>query len=281
MGDGYHFEDEDNLGIFIDPEVASNGDPALGEDIALEGYVETVRFATIEGDDIPVPVVEEVGVLDAPSPVHERNFICLAGPCRHYTETAVLKMSGPAVDAEEPIEMERWCGRLRTWAEQTSLKDVDVFGCSCYEPDQSADLDKVRAAILQSARHIANMRLRAKEVGTRYGVCAVGPCEDFIEIIIRKPKDEATTRKSMRYCIRLQGLGRLHQLAEEPVIACSAWRPRSRSEQVGAVAASNWARLEGYRRVFAERPEKNGTSDGSHEPEADHTPSGSDADGGS
>lgn len=266
MGGGYDFDDGDNVGIFLDPEEASLGDAGLQEDLELEGHVELVRFGTIEGDDLPIPSVPDSGVLDAPKPVHERNFICIAGPCSHYTECAVLTPSGPAPDADEHIEMERWCGRLRTWAEQTSLKELEVYGCSCYQPDQAADLDKTRAALYQSALQIRTMRLRAKEVGTRYGVCAVGPCVDFVEIIVRRPKDSDETRRSMRFCTRLQGLGRLHPLREHPVVACSAWKPRTRSEQVGAVAASNLARLDKYRKVFAERPD-HGTGDG--EPQRD------------
>jgi hypothetical protein len=275
MGDGYDFEDADNVGIFLDTEAASHGDPAMQEDLELEGHVEAVRFGMVDGDGIPVPDVPDRGVLDAPKPVHERNFICIAGPCAHYTECAVLTPSGPAPDAEEHIEMERWCGRLRTWAEQTSLKELEVYGCTCYQPDQAADLDKTRAALHQSALHIRTMRLRAKEIGTRYGVCAVGPCVDFVELIVRRPKDDDETRRSMRFCTRLQGLGRLHPLREHPVVACSAWKPRSRSEQVGAVAASNWARLEKYRQVFAER-QGNGTGDG--EPQRDDDPAAGSAD---
>jgi hypothetical protein len=263
------------VGIFLDPEEASAGDRGLQEDLQLEGYVESVRFGLMEGDDLPVPQIEDRGVLDPPKPIHERNLICLAGPCRHYTECAVLTPSGPDPDADEHIEMERWCGRLRTWAEQTSLKEAEVYGCTCYEPDQAGDLDQTRAALHQSALQIKTMRLRAKEVGTRYGLCATGPCADFIEMIIRRPKDADDVRRSMRFCTRLQGLGRLHPLREHPVVACSAWNPRARSEQVGAVAASNLARLEKYRQVFAERPD-HGTGDGEPERSDDRAADSSD-----
>jgi hypothetical protein len=255
MGQAHGFGEDDDMGIFLDSEEASSGDPALAEDLELEGYVAPLRSGGSDGDGLAIPDIEDTGVLDPPPAVTTRNFVCMAGPCRHYTENAVLRTQGPGPDAEESIELERWCGRLRTWAEQTDLTELEVFGCSCYEPDPTGDLDEVRVAVTQTAAQIASVRRRGLEVGARYGICAVGPCEDFIEIVGRKPQDRAGPTKSFRYCTRLAGLGRLRSLLEEPVVACSGWKPRTHSEKVAAMAANNLARLAKYRKVFASRKE--------------------------
>jgi hypothetical protein len=255
MGRGHGFGEDDDMGIFLDSEEASAGDPALAADLELEGYVAPVRLGGIDEEGLAIPDVDDEGVLDPPPPVTPRNFVCIAGPCRHYTENAVLRMQGPDPDADEHIEMERWCGRLRTWAEQTDLTELEVFGCSAYEPDQTGDLEETRIAIAQSAAELASVRRRGLEVGARYGVCVIGPCEDFIEIVGRKPKERSGPTKSLRFCTRLAGLGRLYSLLEEPVVACSGWKPRTHSDKVAAMAANNLARLSKYRKVFASRKE--------------------------
>jgi hypothetical protein len=255
MGRNHGFGEEDDLGIFVDRESASAKDPDLAEDLEIEGYVAPVAVASLDSDGLAVLEVEETGLLDAPSAVTPRNFVCIAGPCRHYTENAVLRMQGPSDDADEGIEMERWCGRLRTWAEQTDLTELEVCGCNAYEPDQSGDLDETRVTLAQSSMEIASVRKRGIEVGARYGICANGPCEDFVEIVGRKPHDRGGPTKSWRFCTRLAGLGRLYSLLEEPVVACSAWKPRSRSEKIAVMASRNLERLAKYRQGFAARRE--------------------------
>lgn len=255
MAREHGFGEDDDIGIFLDPEEASAGDPALAVDLELEGYVAPLRSAGSDENGLAIPDVEDTGVLDPPPPITTRNFICMGGPCRHYTENAVLRMQGPSSDAEESIEMERWCGRLRTWAEQTDLTELEVLGCSAYEPDQTGDLKETLTTISQSAAQIAAVRKRGLEVGARYGICVVGPCEDFIEIVCRKPQERGGQTKSLRFCTRLAGLGRLYSLLEEPMMACSGWKPRTHSEKVAAMAANNLARLDKYRKVFASRKE--------------------------
>lgn len=226
-GKGYQFDDEKDEGIFADEDVLSAGDENLAADLVMEGWTPSVS-CSMAPDGFLDPVVEEKGILDPPPRVDKRNFICLSGPCSYYTENARLVASGTAQDSEEHLEAGRWCGRLRTWAEQVDLTEVEIHGCTAYDPLLPIGLplcDQWEAAetLDQSWRMIKQTRKRAKEAEVEYGVCVAGPCESFVEVLSKGPVDEDL--KSRRYCTRLAGLGRLYDLIESPVMGCTGWTP--------------------------------------------------------
>jgi hypothetical protein len=260
MPDGYEFDQEDDAGIFVgdeeQPPRGAANDPDAAADILAEEYIPGIAFE-MGSDGIPVPEVRDIGILDPPPAVTTRNLICLAGPCRHYTEN-VRHFAPPADEGADPhVEIGRWCGRLRTWAEQTSLKELEVFGCSEYEPTSAPHGDEeVADAVVQNSREVQHMRGRAKEHDLSYGICSVGPCADFVELICRKPVDrpDPTSRVSQRFCTRLAGLGRLYDLREKPVLGCTAWTPRGTGDLVRRAAEANQLVIDKYREALAKRP---------------------------
>jgi hypothetical protein len=259
MPDGYEFDQEDDAGIFLsddgDGPKGAAKDPDAAADIMAEEFIPGIAFE-MGPDGIPVPEVRDVGILDPPPAVTPHNLICLAGECRHYSEN--VRYFAPSIDegADPHVEINRWCGRLRTWAEQTSLKELEVFGCTEYEPTTTAHNDEeVAEALVQNIRELHHMRARAKEVDLSYGICSVGPCKDFVELVCRKPVDrpDPSARVSQRFCTRLSGLGRLYDLREKPVLGCTAWTPLGTGDLVRRGAEANQLVIDKYREALAKR----------------------------
>jgi hypothetical protein len=268
MSNGYRFDEEDDHGIFRgdddEPPTAAAGDPDAAADMMAEDFIPGIIFG-MGPDGIPVPEVQDIGILDAPPAVTAQNLLCLAGPCRHYTEN--VRHFAPAADegADPHVEIGRWCGRLRTWAEQTTLKELEVFGCTDYEPTSTPHGDtEVSAAFMQNLRELTAMRRKAHEHHFNYGICPVGPCEDFVELICRKPVDrqDPDTRVSHRFCTRLSGLGRLYDLREKPVLACTGWKPKGTGAVITKAAQANRAVIDKYREALANRSTNEEEDDG-------------------
>lgn len=265
MSGGYRFENNDDNGIFNEPPVdgeghggrpeevtGAAGDPAAAEDILAQDWVPGIQMSL--GADGLVEIHELDGsrsILDPPQPVDALNFICLAGPCKHYTENAQLLISGPAPDADEHVEVGRWCGRVRTWAEQTDLTEMECFACTAYEPAIHGDPTVIRDAIVRNAQELADVRVQAVQARIQLGICVVGPCEHFVEQIIKTPTEDQ--KGSYRWCIRLGGLGRLYDLRERPILCCNGWKPVADSSTVAGAAVENNKRLAKYRKQMAER----------------------------
>jgi hypothetical protein len=263
--DGFSFDDNDDDGIFEPPIVdeggiladphevtGAAGDMAAAEDMLAKNWVPGVQMNI--GADGLVEVVEMDGsksVLDPPPPVDAKNFLCLAGPCRHYTENAQLLQSGPDHDADEHIEVGRWCGFIRTWAEQTDLTELEMFGCNGYEPCRHGDPSVIRDAVTRNAMELSTVRRQAIDAGVNLGICAVGPCEDFVEMLGRTPTEN--DQVYYRWCGRLAGLGRLYDLRERPVLCCTGWKPVASSPTVASAAVYNLERIAKYRKQMADR----------------------------
>lgn len=264
MSGGYRFDDNDDEGIFNEPIMDAEGlggqpsevtgaagDPAAAEDILLQGWVPGIQMSV--GPDGLVEVMDmggERGILDPPPPVDAVNLICMAH-CRHYTENAQLVSSGPDPDAEEHVEIGRWCGAVRTWAEQTDLTEFECFACTHFEPDMRGDPEVVRSAVIRNAQNMAEVIKQSIDEKVPLGICVAGPCEHFVGQVGSTPSDHETT--FYRWCTKLGGLGRLYDLRDHPVLCCNSWKPISNSPTIGAVAVENIQRMAKYRKEMAER----------------------------
>lgn len=249
MSGGYDFDSEADAGIFDDPERRSAGDAAALEDMKEEVAVMQIEFVPGE-DGIPVPDLGELDLEGEPITVSWKDLICLSG-CRWYTE--VVQSAGKDSEEHDLIEVHRWCGRLRTWAEQTSLDDARVFACTSFEPDPAGEPAVIAQAIAANAKELANIRREAREQKVNLGVCAVGPCEEFVEVV-RFPlvkSSEEIDRESLRYCMRLAGLGRLYDLRKNPVFACNSYRARGTGTCVSKATVKNAEALDNVRRKMA------------------------------
>lgn len=264
---GYNFDDQDDEGIFADDPPAAAGDPYARADMELQSWVPSISLGVGADGLIEMPPDDgSPSILDSPGPVSAENFICLGGPCKHYTENARMVPEGPEIDAEPNIETGRWCGRIRTWAEQLDLTEAEIYGCNCYDPDPKLSwfqrmlrwffprTDKNKETKRKNNKVIAEVMQQVIDQKVLVGICVVGPCEDYAELIAKTPSEDMA--ESRRFCVRLGGLGRLYDLREKPVIACSGWKPIRTNATVRKVAEGNVKRINEYRRVMAERPQE-------------------------
>lgn len=250
----YDFDDTDDEGIFGNEEKRAAGDSAALADMLAEGNVPTFRM-NVNEHGLVVPDIEDTSILDDPPRVDATNFICLGGPCKYYTENLRFEAEGPAPDAEDHLVTGRWCGRLRTWAEPTSLNELEVFGCTSFSPIVETTPQLVADALKQNVIEIARMRATATKEKLNLGICVVGPCEYFLEMLVRTPdyRYDVTYRQSRRYCTRLAGLGRLYGLREKPVFACTGWKPIGTSSEIAKFVLHNIAAIKKSRQIFASR----------------------------
>lgn len=251
MSGGYNFDDDEDEGIFGDSEKLAAGDPAARADIEAAQQVPMLVLGRDEQGFAAMPE-EEYSILDAPERVDVTNFICLGGPCKHYTENGRLVPEGPGLGAEENIEVGRWCGRVRTWAEQLDLSEAKIYACTAFEPVSSGDPGAVRVGLEQNARVLASIQAQRHAEQADIGLCCRGPCQDFVEMLVQVPTGE--DRESKRWCTRLAGAGRLYDLRERPVVSCTGWMPRGSSPDLAEVARGNIARIAQCRKAMAERP---------------------------
>jgi hypothetical protein len=256
---GHKFKDSDDEGIFNENPSEAAGDSDALADMQAEGWVPPLKLM-LDADGLAIPEDSDVSILDEPPPVTTKNFICLAGPCKHYTENGRFEVSGPAPDADDHIEIGRWCGKVRTWAKPTDLSESEVFGCTGFEPivNSLSNFNAVAGAKIQNALEITKMRKAAAKAKLNLGICAHGHCKEFVEILVRKPldRDEPDKRESLRFCNRLAGLGRLYDLRERPVFFCNGFNPIGMSEQIAKIVLSNITLLKKYRKILAERKEE-------------------------
>lgn len=265
MSNGYRFEDNDDCGIFDEPPadedglggdpknvIGAAGDPDAAEDILMQNWVPGIQM-TMTPDGL-VQIQDpggEKSVLDPPPPVDANNLICLAN-CKHYTANAQLVPSGPEPDAEEHIEMGRWCGAIRTWAEQMDLTEFECFGCTHFEPEISVRNPHVAAsAINRNAKALEDVLRQCADKRVPLGMCVVGPCEHYVGQVGKSASTE--DKVFYRHCQRLSGLGRLYDLRERPIVSCSAWKPISNSPYIGGAAVENIQRMAKYNKKMAER----------------------------
>ena len=267
MSNGYKFNDNDDEGIFNEPLVDADGlggDPSnvtgaagdrdAAEDILMQGWVPGIQM-TMTPDGL-VEINEPEGtksVLDPPPPVDAENLICLAN-CRHYTANAQLVPSGPEPDAEEHIEMGRWCGAVRTWAEQMDLTEFECFGCTCFEPESQGNPQITASAIHRNAEVLEKVLRQCIDAKVPLGICVVGPCENYVGQVGRSPSAEDKT--FYRWCQRCSGLGRLYDLRERTIVSCNAWKPIANSPYIGCAAVENVQRMAKYNKQMAERSQE-------------------------
>lgn len=248
---GFTFDDDEDEGIFGDSEKLAAGDPYAKADIESQN---SVPMLSLGRDDEGFSSLLEEGqsILSPPERVDATNFICLGGPCRYYTENARLVPEGPGLDAEENIETGRWCGRVRTWAEQLDLAEAKIYACTAFEPVTFGDPESIRAALEQNARVLASIQAQRRSEQADIGLCCRGPCQEFVEMLVQTPTSE--DRESRRWCVRLSGSGRLCDLRERPVVACTGWIPRGSSPELAEVARCNIARIAQCRKAMSGRP---------------------------
>lgn len=253
MGGGYNFDSDEDEGIFDDSEERAAGDLSAKADIEAESAVPMLTLGRDHEGYVSVLDID-MSIQDAPEAVDATNFICLGGPCKHYTENARLVPEGPGIDADENVEAGRWCGRVRTWAEQLDLSEAKIYACTAYEPVHHGDPEVVGEALAQNAKILASISRQRLNEKANIGVCADGPCRDFVEMLVKVPA--ADERESRRWCTRLGGLGRLYDLRERPVVACTGWFPLGSSPALAERAQRNNDRIAKCRKVMAERPNK-------------------------
>lgn len=246
---GYNFDDDDDDGIFADPDKLAAGDPVAAADIRQQFQVNAISLGR-GVDGYALVHEDEKSILDAPERVDVSNFICLGGPCRHYTENARLVPEGPAPGAEENIEVGRWCGRVRTWAEQLDLSEAKIYACTSFEPATISNEDAIKAQS-QNLRIIREINDQRNAEKADIGICGSGPCREFVEMLIKPPT--GTDRESRRWCVRLGGLGRLYDLSDRPVVACSGWMPVGSGPVLAEVALKNIERIAQCRKEMASR----------------------------
>jgi hypothetical protein len=254
---GYNFDDDEDDGIFADPEKLAAGDPAAASDIKQQFEVNAISLGRDQDGFAVVPDAEK-SILEAPERVDVSNFICLGGPCRHYTENARLVPEGPAPGAEENIEVGRWCGRVRTWAEQLDLSEAKIYACTSFEPATTATDDAIKA-LGQNFRIIREINEQRRKEEAYIGICGSGPCREFVEMLVKPPT--GTDRESRRWCVRLGGLGRLYDLSDRPVVACSGWTPVGSGPALASVALKNIERIAQCRSEMAGRFNKEEETD--------------------
>jgi hypothetical protein len=252
MGKGFTFDDTDDEGIFGDNPHRAAGDPDARADMEAESWVPGITIALDADGLVVLPELDDDGksVLDPPPPVSIENFICL-GDCVHYTENASLVYSGPSIDSDQNVEIGRWCGKIRTWAHQWDLTEADIFACSAFQPCIHGDPKNIRKACMQNAEVLTEIRELEIKNKVKMGVCPIGPCESFIEMAVKKPME--VDIESHRYCLRLAGNGRLYDLRERPVVACTGWKPVGNNPSIAAVAAKNIQTIAHYRKIIASR----------------------------
>jgi len=248
---GFTFDDDDDEGIFGDSEKLAAGDSAAKADIEAQNMVPMLTLGR-DDEGFTALMEEEKSILDAPERVDTTNFICLGGPGRHSTENARLVPEGPGLDADENIEVGRWCGRVRTWAEQLDLSEAKIYACTAFEPVAFGDPKTASAALEQNMRVLASIQAQRQSEQADIGLCCRGPCQEFVEMLVQTPTSD--DRESRRWCMRLAGAGRLYDLRERPVVACTGWIPRGSSPGLAEVAQSNIERIAQCRKVMAERP---------------------------
>jgi len=264
MSNGYRFDDNDDGGIFDESPIDENGlggDPSkvtgaagdrdAAEDILMQSWVPGIQMSVTPDGLVEIFELDGMkSVLDPPPAVDSKNLICLAN-CRHYTSNAQLVPSGPDLDSEEHIEMGRWCGAVRTWAEHTDLTEFECYGCTHFEPETQQNPQVVAAAIRRNARELEKVLRQCATVKMPLGICAIGPCESFVGQVGRSPS--ASEKTFYRWCTRLAGCGRLYDLKGRIILSCSAWKPLVNSPHVGIAAIENIQRMAKYNKQMAER----------------------------
>jgi len=267
MSNGYRFDDNDDEGIFNEPPVDAEGlggdpsnvtgaagDPDAAEDILAKDWVPGIQMTMTPDGLVEIHQADgSKSVLDPPPPVDAENLICLAG-CRHYTANAQLIPSGPEPDAEEHIEMSRWCGAVRTWAYQTDLTEFECFGCSEFDPDLHADPQVAASAIARNAKVLQETLEQCVEEKVPLGICVVGPCEHYVGQVGKSASSEE--KVFYRWCKRLAGDGRLYSLRDRTVLSCTSWKPLTNSPYIGSAAVENIQRMSKYNKQMAERSQE-------------------------
>ena len=254
---GYNFDDQEDEGIFADDPAAAAGDLAAKHDMEQQSWVPNIALGV--GPDGLVEMPPDDGqrsILDASLPVSAKNFVCLGGPCKHYTENARLVPEGPELGAESNVEVGRWCGRIRTWAEQLDLTEAEIYACNCYDPPRASWFKKDQNKETKARNKKTLGEIAQQEVDEKVfvGICTVGPCKDYAELIVKTPVEDMA--ESRRFCVRLGGLGRLYDIRDKPVVVCSGWNPIKKTAAVKQAAVENIKNIEKYRKAMAERTEE-------------------------
>jgi len=255
---GFTFDDDEDDGIFGDSDKLAACDPVARMDIEAHNEVPMLVLGRDEDGFAMLPD-EERSILDAPERVDATNLICLGGPCRHYTENARLVPEGPGLDSEQNIEVGRWCGRVRTWAEQLDLAEAKIYACTAFEPVSFGEPELVRAALEQNTRILAEIEGQRRNEQADIGLCCRGPCREFVEMLVQVPTED--DRESRRWCLRLAGAGRLYDLRERPVVACTGWMPRGSNPSLAVIAQKNIERIAKCRKAMADRPKNTEEND--------------------
>jgi hypothetical protein len=268
MSGGYRFEDNDDFGIFNEPPAdeeglggdpknvtGAAGDPDAAEDILMQSWVPGIQMSMTPDGLVEINNTDgEKSVLDPPPPVDAKNLICLAN-CKHYTANSQLVPSGPDPDAEEHIEMGRWCGAIRTWAEQMDLTEFECFGCTHFEPGMHGDPQVVASAIRRNAKALEDVLRQCVSEKVPLGICVVGPCEHYVAQVGKSASSDEE-KVFYRHCQRLSGLGRFYDLRERIITACTGWKPVANSPYIGGAAVENIQRMAKYNKQMAERDQE-------------------------
>jgi hypothetical protein len=244
------FEDfDEDEGIFLDKRdpVGSYGDIDAVEDLTADMVVAPMQF-TLGADGLPAPSppFDAMAIMNSEVAVTDREFVCLAGPCDHYVEQTV-KVGGRDTT-------NRFCLRIRSWAEPDGLNEVDILACSGHESD--VETDRIDLNWLQ----IAQQNKKALEIDGDLGVCYSAGCKHhFLRIIQGLDHEGALQKKNQRCCTLLAGAARPRVLLSfEPVSACTGLEPSLDHGSIKDRLILNKSLIEASRRKFA-KEQKSGS----------------------
>lgn len=242
------FESQYDEGIFCDRDApeGSFGDLDAVEELAEEARGCAHITMGVAPDGIPAPVDDQLDATRLSGHVSQDNLVCLAGPCRHYVERIV--------DDDGVEVVERFCLRLRAWAEPMRLGDACVEACSAHALESQVDLG-LDSRLAQNRAVIREVNENAVRLGHDLGLCHAAGCKHYV-VIVRRIVDggEWSTGKK-RFCAKISGAARLTEiLSYQPVRACSVVEPGSpRDRGVSLALARGVIALETSRQKFAAR----------------------------
>ena len=259
----YDFLEGEDDGIFkggSDP-VGSYGDKDAIEDLNARGGVGPIMFSPDEnGIPGPAPDIDMMALATAPARVGTHEMMCLVGPCKHYVEQKIR--SGYREDNGEPTYVtDRFCLRLKTWAEPLQLGEIDIYVCSGHTMDAIDSEDTYKAACKNDENvKLINDAANAKE-GHDLGVCHSARCRHYIMMQIgRLDATGEIKREPHRYCTLLAGAARMREIfSYTPVKACTGLDsalPRGCARTIALL--DNDTEIEESRKIYENREGQDG-----------------------
>jgi len=216
------FDDAETIGgIFADTRdpFGSYGDHDAVDDLhAAEQPAPMTGMTAQDGIAAPAPHFDGMAILNSSARVTTDEMVCLAG-CKHYTGCVQVR-------GELRVSIRR-CDRVGTWAEQLSLDDANVYGCSHFEADGPL-LPHVQARVDHSRRQVRLANERAVNItGHTLGVCHEASCREYVVMVIGAVDEQGAIETQVhRWCRKMGGAARPFKLdPNEPILGCTSVDP--------------------------------------------------------